>query len=57
VESRRVEAFDARRQIMLEALAKEAVIAIQNTENREQLAKTRMMATFGDLVVPLLRAS
>lgn len=49
VESRRVEAFNVRGQIMLEALAKEAVIAIQNAENRDRLIKTQTMAALGDL--------
>ncbi len=47
--SRSVSKFDERDRMMLEALADQAVIAIQNAQNQKQLAATEAMATLGDI--------
>ena len=47
--SRHVSKFDERDQMMLEALADQAVIAIQNAQNQKQLAATEAIATLGDI--------
>lgn len=48
VGSNRLGAFNQRYRRMLEALANQAVIAIQNAENQERLVTARTMATLGD---------
>ncbi len=52
--SRSVSKFDERDQMMLEALADQAVIAIQNAQNQKQLAASEAMATLGDIAGNLL---
>jgi len=54
VESCRAKAFTKRHQRMLEALANQAVLAIQNAENKEQLVGIEKIATLGDLAGPLI---
>jgi signal transduction histidine kinase len=54
VESERIDAFNLRDKDVLESLSAQAVIAIQSTEDREQLIKARTMATLGDLSFPLV---
>ena len=52
--SRTVSKFDERDAMMLEALADQAVIALQNAQNQKQLAAAEAMATFGDVAGNLL---
>ncbi|WP_298906309.1 GAF domain-containing protein [uncultured Nostoc sp.] len=54
VESRRISAFNQIHQPMLEALANQAVIGIQNLENKKQLVNMETIATLGDLAGPLV---
>lgn len=54
VESRRISAFNQIHQRMLEALANQAVIGIQNLENKKQLVNMETIATLGDLAGPLV---
>ncbi|MDZ8056284.1 MAG: GAF domain-containing protein [Aulosira sp. ZfuVER01] len=54
VESQHLSAFNQRHQRMLEALADQAVIGIQNLENKRQLVNMETMATLGDLAGPLV---
>ena len=52
--SRTVSKFDERDGMMLEALADQAVIALQNAQNQKQLAAAEAMATLGDVAGNLL---
>ncbi|MFZ4699338.1 MAG: GAF domain-containing protein [Candidatus Methylumidiphilus sp.] len=52
--SRTVSKFDERDGMMLEALADQAVIALQNAQNQKQLAASEAMATLGDVAGNLL---
>ncbi|BAZ69464.1 MAG: GAF domain-containing protein [Pelatocladus maniniholoensis HA4357-MV3] len=54
VESRKTNAFDQRDLQRLEVLADLAVIAIQNAESKEKLAKMETMAAVGDLTSQIL---
>lgn len=54
VESQYISAFNQRHQRMLEALADQAVIGIQNLENKRQLVNMETMVTLGDLAGPLV---
>ena len=54
VESHRISAFNQIHQPMLEALANQAVIGIQNLENKKQLVNMETIATLGDLAGPLV---
>ncbi|BAY10336.1 GAF domain-containing protein [Calothrix sp. NIES-2098] len=54
VESQHLSAFNQRHQRMLEALADQAVIGIQNLENKRQLVNMETMVTLGDLAGPLV---
>ncbi|MDJ0508885.1 MAG: GAF domain-containing protein, partial [Crocosphaera sp.] len=54
VEKERTEGFDQRHRQMLETLAGQAVIAIQNVENKEKFLANEKMATQGHLLTPLL---
>jgi GAF domain-containing protein len=54
VENRRSQAFNRKDQQMLEALSDQAVIGIQNLENKDQLVKIEAMATIGQLTSSLL---
>jgi signal transduction histidine kinase len=49
VESPQIRAFDEKHQQILEALADQAVIGIQNVENRDRLVNMEAMATLGQL--------
>jgi signal transduction histidine kinase len=49
VESDRTSAFDEKHQQMLEALADQVVIGIQNVENKDRLVKMEALATLGQL--------
>jgi GAF domain-containing protein len=52
--SRTVSKFDERDGIMLETLADQAVIALQNAKNQKQLAAAEAMARLGDIAGNLL---
>jgi GAF domain-containing protein len=54
VGSKKRGAFNKRSQIILEALADQAVIAVQNAEHQKQLIAAETMATLGDLAGPLV---
>lgn len=54
VEKERTEGFNQRHRQMLETLAGQAVIAIQNVENKEKFLANERMATQGHLLTPLL---
>ncbi|MEE9396119.1 MAG: GAF domain-containing protein [Methylococcales bacterium] len=47
--SRKKSKFDEQDRVMLEALADQAVIALQNTEQQKQLSRVETMATLGDI--------
>jgi len=52
--SRAIAKFGERDRMMLEALADQAVIALQNAQNQKQLAASEAMATLGDIAGNLL---
>ncbi len=54
VESYQAGAFDLRHQKMLEALANQAVIAIQNVETKEKLVATEKVATLSEMASTLM---
>jgi signal transduction histidine kinase len=54
VESHRTQAFERRHLWILKTLADLSVVAIQNVDNKEQLVKTKAMATLGDLAGALV---
>lgn len=54
LESYEVDDFEQRHKKMVEALADQAVIAIQNVRIKDQLVKTSAMATVGDLAGTLI---
>ena len=49
VQSHRIGAFNEKHQHMLEALSDQAVVGIQNIENKDRLVKMESMATLGHL--------
>jgi GAF domain-containing protein len=54
VESHQKSAFDEKHQQMLEALADQAVIGIQNIKNKQQLVNMETLINLGDLATSLL---
>jgi GAF domain-containing protein len=54
LESYRTGAFEQRHLQMLEALADQAFIAIQNARNKEQLVNVKTLVTMGNLASPLI---